>query len=203
MLRQTFFELTKPFCPEQKQSGLWSEIEKSYSKKTRFYHDLSHLEHLLKTLSEIKSTISDWETTLFCLFYHDIIYKATSKTNEEDSADLAANRLSEIGYPIEKIEQCHAMILATKAHNFCSDPDINLFNDADLSILGGDWETYFTYAKNVRKEYKIYPDFLYNPGRKKVLQHFLEMPRIFKTDVFLEKLEEQARSNLRRESDLL
>ncbi|NUY80112.1 hypothetical protein HUK80_04330 [Flavobacterium sp. MAH-1] len=203
MLRETFFVLTKPFCSEEKQTELWSEIEKSHSKKGRFYHDLSHLEHLLKTLSEIKSKISDWETTLFCLFYHDIVYKATGKTNEENSADLAAKRLSEIKYPIEKIEQCHAMILATKAHNFCSDSDINLFTDADLSILGSDWETYFTYAKNVRKEYKIYPDFMYNPGRKKVLQHFLGMPRMFKTDWFFERFEEQARSNLKRESDLL
>lgn len=203
MLRETFFEITNSFCDVRKQSELWSEIEKSHSKKGRFYHDLSHLDHLLKMLSQVKNEINDWETTLFCLFYHDIVYKATSKTNEEESADLAEKRLTEIGYPKRKIEQCREMILATKSHNLSQNKDTTLFTDADLSVLGSDWETYFTYAKNVRKEYKIYPDFLYNPGRKKVLQHFLEMSGIFKTDYFFGKFEEQARSNLTRELEFL
>jgi predicted metal-dependent HD superfamily phosphohydrolase len=51
----------------------------------------------------------------------------------------------------------------------------------------------------VRKEYLIYPDLIYNPGRKKVLHHFLAMDRIFKTDFFYNKFEQQARQNLRKE----
>jgi predicted metal-dependent HD superfamily phosphohydrolase len=39
--------------------------------------------------------------------------------------------------------------------------------DADLSILGKDLDTYLAYTKMIRKEYSIYPDFLYKPGRKK------------------------------------
>ena len=58
---------------------------------------------------------------------------------------------------------------------------------------------YDTYCQQVRKEYSIYPDFLYKPGRKKVLEHFLNMERIFKTTYFFDLYEAQARENLRRE----
>ncbi|HXL55890.1 MAG TPA: hypothetical protein VN958_06525 [Chitinophagaceae bacterium] len=40
---------------------------------------------------------------------------------------------------------------------------------------------------------------MYNEGRKKVLMHFLEMNRIFKTDEFYNQFEKQARENLKRE----
>jgi predicted metal-dependent HD superfamily phosphohydrolase len=51
----------------------------------------------------------------------------------------------------------------------------------------------------VRKEYAIYPDLLYRPGRIKVLKYFLEKPRIYHTPYFWEKYEEQARANMEAE----
>ncbi|HET7178254.1 MAG TPA: hypothetical protein VFI14_00955 [Chryseosolibacter sp.] len=51
----------------------------------------------------------------------------------------------------------------------------------------------------MRREYSMYPDFLYRPGRRKVLQYFLDMERIFKTEEFASKFEKQARGNLERE----
>ena len=93
-------------------------------------------------------------------------------------------------------------IKCTKSHEF-SDSDTNYFTDADLSILGKSWKTYEEYYQQIRKEYKIYPDFIYNSGRKKALQHFLKMDRIFKTDYFFEKYEIQARENLQNELQIL
>jgi predicted metal-dependent HD superfamily phosphohydrolase len=101
--------------------------------------------------------------------------------------------------PTEIIENCKSQILATKKHQDSSDIDTNFFIDADLSILGQDTETYKIYFQNVRKEYSIYPDLIYNPGRKKVLKHFLELKRIFKTEYFYAKYENQAKQNLQTE----
>jgi predicted metal-dependent HD superfamily phosphohydrolase len=67
--------------------------------------------------------------------------------------------------------------------------------------LGQPWGEYTQYAKNVRKEYAIYPDLLYNPGRRKVLNHFLSMERIFKTSHFFEKFEATARLNMSKEME--
>jgi predicted metal-dependent HD superfamily phosphohydrolase len=49
----------------------------------------------------------------------------------------------------------------------------------------------------------IFPDFVYKPGRKKVLLHFLAMERIFKTDYFFHKFELLAKQNLQKELEML
>ena len=149
----------------------WQEIVTHYSHKKRYYHTLTHLQNLLAELEAIKAQIADWDTVLFALYYHDIIYNATRKDNEEKSAELARERLRELQYPADKAERCVAHILATKSHTVSTDNDTNLFTDADLSILGTDADNYTAYAQQIRKEYGIYPDFMYYPGRKKVLQH--------------------------------
>jgi predicted metal-dependent HD superfamily phosphohydrolase len=136
---------------------------------------------------------------LFSLFYHDIIYNTTAKDNEEKSADTAAKVLKSIGYPEEKIIACQKQILATKSHIATGDNDTDLFTDADLSILGYPPEAYNIYTIQVRKEYAIYPDFLYNPGRHKVLEHFLNTKPLFKSAYFRQKYERQALDNILHE----
>ena len=123
--------------------------------------------------------------------------------NEEQSAQLAETRMMQMSVPNQLIENCKSQILATKKHLSNSDNDTNYFMDADLSVLGEDWKTYSEYYKNIRKEYSVYPKLVYNPGRKKVLKCFLEMERIFKTDYFFIKFEQQAKYNLQKELELL
>ena len=128
--------------------------------------------------------------------YHDIIYNPLNKDNEERSAALACDRLTQLGLPEDQKEKCKQQILSTKMHEISNDLDTNYFTDADLSILGTDKKSYFKYAEQVRKEYKYFPDFLYKPGRKKVLREFLKMGSIFKTNYFQDKYEEQAKINI-------
>ena len=204
MLIDIFFELTKKYTDNLPLiHELWNEIDKKYSESSRHYHTLSHLENLIFQLKEIKNKIVDWDTVLFAIFYHDIVYKSTKSSNEEKSAELAAKRLYETNFPQHKISKCVAMILATKKHLPTGDNDTDLFTDADLSILGQNWEQYTVYFNQIRKEYSIFPDLIYNPGRKKVLNHFLKMDRIFKSTHFYNKLELQAKENLLKELELL
>src|SRR3989344_3054859 len=166
---------------------LWSEIITNYSDEGRFYHNLTHLENLLAELKHVKTEIEDWNTILFTLYYHDVIYDVSKNDNEEKSADFAEERMTSLGVRAEMISKCKKQILATKNHGQSPDNDTNFFTDADLSILGKDWNTYQVYFQNVRKEYAIYPDAVYKPGRKKILEHFLNMSRIFKTDYFFQQ----------------
>ncbi len=177
----------------------WKEIEKCYSEKGRHYHTLTHLQKMIEQLYEVKNEISDWETILFALYYHDIIYKSTKSNNEEKSAALAVQRLQHIGYPSDRTDRCSRHIIATKTHVISNDHDTNLLTDADLSVLGQPWNIYEDYCHKVRKEYNIYPDFLYKPGRKKVIHHFLGMEKIFKTPTFSIRYEKQAKENLQKE----
>lgn len=179
--------------------NLWLEIQTCYTGKNRFYHTLAHLDNMLAQLSAVKGEIDNWPAVLLALYYHDVVYNPLKSDNEEKSADLAATRLASLSVPTEVTETTVRHILATKKHLASTDNDTNLFIDADLCILGADPESYSAYTQNIRKEYAIYPDFVYNPGRKKVLAHFLDMERIFKTPYFFEKYEQQARRNLMSE----
>jgi predicted metal-dependent HD superfamily phosphohydrolase len=203
LIKNTFIKLSGKYSANSELlETRWQEIEKQYSGSHRYYHTLLHLENLVAQLESVKDKILDWDATLFAVYYHDIIYNATKSDNEERSAELASKRLKEIAVPLHSISKTVNIILATKKHELNEDSDINYFTDADLSILGQSWNLYEAYFKQVRKEYSIFPDLLHNPGRKKVLEHFLQMPRIFKTDHFYQRYEVQARENLSREKEL-
>jgi len=204
MLTDIFLHLVTKYSKDQAlANNLWLEIFTKYSEPKRHYHTTIHLENLITDLKEVQGQITDRDSMLFAVYYHDIIYKASSNSNEEDSAKIAEERLGEIGYPADKIAKCTKMILATKLHKHSEDADTNLLTDADLSILGKSPDEYLKYAEKVRKEYVIYPDFVYKPGRKKVLNHFLEMEKIYKTDYFFNRYETQARINLQSELEEL
>jgi len=181
----------------------WKEIEKSYSQKNRHYHNLRHLENMIIELKKVNENIEDIDSVLFSIFYHDIIYKSTSKDNEERSAEIAKNRLEKINLDKVQIEKIYNQILATKTHKESDNLDDNYLLDLDLSILGKNWNEYEAYIKQIRNEYSIYPNFLYNPGRKKVLEHFLTFDRIYKTDYFRILYENQARENISKEIEIL
>jgi len=201
-LKENFMQLCLSFSEEQQLiNGLWQEIEKKYSDKGRFYHNIHHLENIFLELEGVKDRISDFPALSLSVFYHDVIYDAASKRNEEKSAEFAAIRLQKLNVDTEIIDCVTAQIIATKSHLLSDDNDTNYLLDADLSILGKDAETYLVYIKNIRKEYSIYPDFLYRPGRKKVLMHFLELENIFKTGYFKDRYEISARENIQFELD--
>ncbi len=203
MLKETFTNLAKGYSDDLEQvDRLWEELVSFYTNEHRYYHSLSHLENVFLRLKEVRELISDWDVVLFSLFYHDIIYDVEKSDNEERSADLAEKCLLQLQVPVARIQKCREQILATKNHDVQSDRDANYFTDADLSILGQEWESYLEYARNVRKEYAVFPDAVYNPGRAKVLKHFLEMDRIFKTDYFHDRLEKQAKENMQRELEI-
>lgn len=200
MLRELFTTTALHYTDDEALAAqLWKEIETHYAEPVRHYHTLTHLEHLLAELEKVKTSIKHWNCLLFSLFYHDVIYNPAKQDNEEESALLAAKRLAEMRVSEETVKQCSEQILATKKHTLSPNADTNLFTDADLAILGADPARYDLYCQQIRQEYKIYPDFLYNAGRKTVLLHFLEMEKIFKTDRFFARFERQARENIQRE----
>lgn len=202
-MKDQFLSSVLGFCDAKRSAAnMWRELEESYSSSGRHYHTLDHLNAMLKELVPFRDHFGNWSIVIFAIGYHDAIYNPRNNDNEEKSAALALERLKSIDVPERLANKCTQLILATKKHE-ASDHETNLFIDADLVILGSDSSTYDAYAKNVRREYSMYPDFLYKPGRKKVLQHFLNIDRIFKTDEFAAKFEAQARINLERELSAL
>ena len=186
---------------ETKVALLWSGLVKIYSVKSRYYHNFTHLEEMISLYQIYKSNLKFPDEVLYSIFYHDCIYKVTKKDNELKSADYALSILP-LDTKLNK-ELVFDMILATQHHKHNDIEDINWLIDFDLKIVSKDWEDYKTYYKQIRKEYKIYPNFLYKSGRKKVLEHFLEHDFIYQTEIFRNQFENKARINIKKEIELL
>lgn len=204
-LEHNWYSLASNYADNTLAASLFEDIKTHYSSKKRHYHNLSHLYKMLQQLEDYATEIKDLDSLKFSIWYHDIIYKSTNKDNEEQSALFAEKALTTTTFNHEKILNVKKLILSTKKHELIitENTDNAYLLDLDLSILGTDWNIYQQYIKNIRKEYKIYPNFMYNPGRKKVLKHFLERDTLYFTNVFKLKFEKQARENLKREIDIL
>ena len=80
MITDVFLKLVAGYSPDKAlENDLWLEIFTKYSEPKRHYHTVTHLENMIAELSEVKSQINDWETALFAVFYHDIVYCTTCR----------------------------------------------------------------------------------------------------------------------------
>lgn len=185
--------------------SLWEDILKHYSKKNRYYHNLSHIKSMLLQADNFEQGIQDFDALIFAIWYHDIIYKPTKKDNEDKSAIFAENHIKMMLFDQKRLKNIKKLIVSTKKHKIIigENMDNAYLLDMDLSILGTNWETYENYTQQIRNEYKIYPDFMYKPGRKKVLQHFLVRETLYFTEAYRNKFESQARKNIKKEIELL
>ena len=208
MLENEFRALVSRYTTDKDlATKLWQEVSSAYEREDRKFHNLLHLRQIIEVLTPYKSQIDDWDTLLFAVYYHDFIYDVeayvTENDNEDKSAEKAEEVLKKIGYSTQRIERCKQHILATKKHDLSSDSDTNFLIDADLSILGQSPDDYDIYYRNIRQEYFIYPDPIFHAGRLKVLRHFLQMNRLFKTEPFYQQYELMAKENIQRELEIL
>ncbi len=181
---------------EDKCSVYWDQLNKNYSSKNRHYHNWNHIEAMVEMWRIHKFQLENPVEVLVSILYHDAVYKVTRNDNELKSAALACAHLEHVSEM--KLKLIYNLIMSTAQHHATSEDEKRLI-DFDLQILGSSWANYTTYMDNIRKEYSVYPDFIYKPGRVKVLNHFLGQEFIFKTKDFRSTYETQARANLTME----
>lgn len=200
-LHQQWITLTNRYTQQHElQEKLWQEIYRLYTQPHRHYHNCTHIAALLHLAANFREQLVEPDVVEFSIWYHDSIYNPLRKDNEQKSAELAELRLEELGLPAAFIQSCSRQILATQSHQAQEkEEDTNYLLDFDLSILAATWPDYKTYTQQIRKEYRMYPNFMYKKGRRKVLQHFLSMETIYKTHTFQAQYEAAARANIERE----
>ncbi|HEX2909335.1 MAG TPA: hypothetical protein VH186_00910 [Chloroflexia bacterium] len=199
-LKQKWLELALEYTTEKDALLLYGELEAAYSQAGRYYHNLQHIRHVLETLDNLKSMANNYPAIALAAWFHDFIYDPKASDNEEKSAEYASKALLKTGFPLEVVNEAASLILCTKTHRIAaSDLDGAMLLDADLAILGANAQAYAQYQQAIRQEYGWLPDETYRAGRSKVLASFLERPRIYHTAPLFEKLEKQARLNLKAE----
>lgn len=152
----------------------------------RPYHNLDHLVQVRQALGEFIEIDKELEVTIDL---HDVVCKPGSADNEALSADIAADLYPEYEAFVREA------IMATKRHEATGNRKIDLFLDADMSVIGLPWPEYDKYRKAIRKEYSAYSDEEFREGRMKFLRSFSG----FITEEFNHKYLEQAKYNIRRE----
>jgi predicted metal-dependent HD superfamily phosphohydrolase len=204
MIEEVFKSMINRYCTDTNlRDTLFHELSSRYSEPHRHYHTLAHIDSMIGELQPVQDMTEDQDTLLFAVCYHDVVYDPKKGDNEERSAELAVRQLQAINYPPDRTERCAQHILATQMHKASHDADTNLLVDADLSILGKPWAQYEAYVQAIRQEYIHVPEALFRMGRKGVLQRFLAMERIYKTEFFFDKYEQRAHQNLLQEVDML
>lgn len=177
----------------------YTAVRDAYSQNTRHYHNLSHIEAMLKKALELGHDPVHDPDLFWSIWLHDIIYNPLYKNNEEKSAKYATKLLRKLNAAEELIDKIGVYIIASANHSQRdSNEKLNLFLDLDLLILGQTSEVYMEYCNAIRMEYALIPTIIYNRGRKKVLESLLESEKIFHTKNF-EVYEKQARKNIETE----
>lgn len=179
-------------------TDVFDELVSAYSQKHRYYHTAEHIDHCLGLLDEYSDSATKLGEIEIAIWFHDAIYKPTSKDNEAKSAEWAMNFLLTNGCSRDTGDCVRGLIMATIHDASATDPDTQLLVDIDLSILGSDLGSYDQFETNVRREYKWVPAPIYRRERRKILQSFLDREAIYSTAQLHKQLEDRARTNLER-----
>lgn len=185
----------------------------AYNDPARAYHNTSHLEDVLAKLDWAKDAVAAEPEVLamdgaardrmfariaLALFYHDVIYDTKAKDNEEKSRRLFCDHARTFGMQDADIAAISRLIDITASHTNAAAIDEKIMADCDLAILGAGRFAFEAYDLGIRREYAHVPSPLYAAARKKILRHFLETPRLFKTEAFHAAFDAAARDNLAR-----
>ncbi len=168
----------------------------SYTEKHRHYHDISHIKATLIHLDQVRALAQHAPLIELALWFHDVIYKPFSSTNEADSAQWARRFMEANQSPAPWIKEVEELIMITQHDGVPKSDDEKLMVDIDLGILGSPQAIYQRYEKQVRKEYRWVPWFIYRKKRAELLRSFLARDQIYSHAYFQEQLTSQAQRNL-------
>lgn len=178
------------------------ELLERWAEPHRRYHTRAHLLAVLEALERIAGDTSAEapRAVVLAAWFHDAVYTgapARPGQDEEDSARLAEERLTEAGLPDAEIAEVARLVRLTASHAPEADDDGGrLLCDADLSVLGRDPRGYHRYTVQVREEHAHVPDDAFRAGRAAVLEHLLRLEPLFHTGRARDLWLEPARENL-------
>ncbi|MDJ0363934.1 hypothetical protein QMK33_02125 [Hymenobacter sp. H14-R3] len=200
-LSQHWHVLTAPLLPDHaRREAELAKLLVAYDAPARHYHNLQHIRNLLNQVAD--QQLEDRVVVELAIWFHDAVYSALRSDNEAKSADWALAFLQATTLAPARQARVADLIRRTQDHTQPQPPDdadLLLFLDADLSVLGAPAADYWDYARQVRREYRLVPDLLYRPGRRKVLAKLLAAPVLFHTPALHAAFAAAARRNLQAE----
>lgn len=174
------------------------DVIAAYADPSRHYHSIEHLADCLGCFDEVRGMAERPGEVELAIWFHDAIYDSAGHDNEALSAEWARQVILDAGGSEEMAGRVGALIRATDHRAPPGSGDAGLLCDIDLSILGAPHDRFERYERQVRAEYGWVPDRQYREGRAAILRRFLARPRVYATDVFSRRFEDQTKDNLIR-----
>ena len=171
-----------------------------YAEAGRHYHDLTHLDEVLRNVDELADAARAPDAVRLASWFHDAVYDPQAHDNEESSARLAEHLLAELRVKDGVVAEVARLVRLTADHEAADDdPDGAVLCDADLAILAADGTRYADYVAGVRAEYAHVPDDDFARGRAAVLRQLMGKPTLFRTPTARATWEAPARTNVTAE----
>jgi predicted metal-dependent HD superfamily phosphohydrolase len=174
----------------------YDRLVAAYGARGRHYHTVEHLAACLRELDSARSVAEHPAEVEIALWFHDAVYKTRARDNEARSAAWAAGFLQAAGCGAAAVARVERHIMATRYSEAAASGDTALMVDVDLSILGQPPEVYLAFEANVRREYWWVPAPVFRRERARILRQLIAGPRLYATDVFRDRYEQQARRNV-------
>lgn len=179
-------------------AAVCSALLAAWGEPQRHYHSRQHLGECLDWADALRATEDVVPEVELALWFHDAVYDPTRADNEARSADWAREAMQAAGIAASQIEAVCALIMATCHAAEAAHPHAPVLLDIDLAILGAPAQRFDEYEQQVRREYAFVPDALFREKRAEILRGFLARPQLYLTRTMQDRLEAQARDNLRR-----
>ena len=177
----------------------FDQLVRHYREPHRGYHTLAHIADCLRQFDTVRHLAPrEADVIEAAIWFHDVIYDPRGTDNEGASADYASAALARLGADEPFRAEVHRLIGFTRHRELPADLPGQLMVDVDLSSLGASSSVFDQNGENIRREFAYVDDATYRKARADILRRFAARPRIYLTDAFFSRYEENARSNLQR-----
>ncbi|MBP9738761.1 hypothetical protein KBD20_03665 [Candidatus Saccharibacteria bacterium] len=191
--------LTKHGASEEFVVGFVQNMIFRHQEPWRHYHVVDHPADVAGFVVAHANLLVAPVPTVITAIGHDAVLMAQAPkyVNEELTAQLL-EYMARPHIPDHETSLVGTYTRASASHlHDPNDPDLSLFLDGDLKILGASEDIFEEYDVNVGKEYEdAYDRSSYIMGRHHVLRGIFLRDRIYQTDVAYNLFERQAKLNL-------
>lgn len=183
---------------EYPPQAIYQELVRRYREPHRAYHNCQHVQECLQVRRRLNAACNAPAEVDLALWFHDAIYDPLRHDNELRSAQWLDDVARDSGLGDATRRRLYELIMVTRHDGAPASADQAVLVDTDLAILGASAERFEEYDRQVRREYRYVPLFVYRRKRRQVLEGFLARERIYTCALYFAAFEQQARANLAR-----